>query len=78
MVWKPLLGGIAYFRRLEPMLYIPVDLSALVLSLVEPFQWQRQFPFCHIMNELICVKVLSLCPSIHAWRALMRVYWSRF
>lgn len=30
------------------------------------------------MKELICMKVLSPCPSIHAWRTLMRVYWSHF
>lgn len=32
--------------------------------------------FRQIMNEFICMKVLSLCPSVLAWRTLMRVYWS--
>lgn len=48
------------------------------VPLAETSQWQRQVPFYHMMNELICVKVWSLCPSIHTWRTLMRVYWSCF
>lgn len=48
------------------------------VPVAETSQRQRQFPFYRMMNELICVKVWSLCLSIHTWKTLMRVYWSCF